>query len=216
MNVGGHVTVATAVLQGRGPGFLLGAALPDLAAMGRFRLRGHTTDQAVTAGIAVHHATDDAFHRHPWFVERNRRLAGMLLDAGVDRGAARACSHVGIELLLDGELLADRAIAEAIGSAFDAIVERRHALATLVVADDRLDWLTHLDWLATHHLPSDYDDAVAVARRLYRILARRPRLALNIDHVEIVAETLTDAQPDIKATARSLVDDLEAAMVDAS
>ena len=68
----------------------------------------------------------------------------------------------------------------------------------------------HLDRLADHQLPIDYHDPWAVARRLQRILARRPRLVLAQELVGTVAEVLAEHKPEIDATAVSLVAELTA------
>ena len=211
MNAGGHIAVVAGLSgQEAEPGLLLGSALPDLAAMGRFRLLGATANASVAKGIFLHHRTDEAFHRHPWFTRRNRALIEQLQEAGVQRGPARACSHVGIELLLDGELLRHQSLTQATTTAFAAIGPRRPDLSSLVLAPHSERWLQHLDRLADHQLPTDYHDPWAVARRLQRILARRPRLALAQELVGTVAEVLAGHKPEIDATAGSLVAELTA------
>lgn len=215
MNVGGHIAVAAALdLHGDDGGYLLGAALPDLSTMGGFRLLGSTTDALVAEGIRLHHRSDDAFHQHPWFTERNRSLRAELSAAGVPRGAARACSHVGIELLLDGELLDDDIISGATSRAFDAIAPRLDALDPLVGVSEIASWRRHLALLDERRLPTDYADPEAVARRLYRILQRRPRLALPLEVVPVVVEVLAKAQPSIAATAHSLINAIETELAD--
>lgn len=210
MNAGGHIAVALGLMQeGADPGFLLGAALPDLSTMGGFRLLGTTADAGIVGGIALHHRSDDVFHRHSWFTERNRHLIARLSSAGVGRGPARACAHVGIELLLDGELLGDPAIAGAAAEAFGAIESRLDSLLPLVRPDKTAGWRQHLVSLAGRGLPHDYDDATAVAERLYRILERRPRIALEAEHIGTVASALLEAQPSIADTAASLIAELE-------
>lgn len=213
MNAGGHIAVAAGLGDGANDsGYLLGAALPDLSTMGGFRLLGATRDPSITTGIRLHHQTDDAFHRHPWFTDRNRSLNTVLLEAGVGRGAARACAHVGIELLLDGELLDDPTIAAATDRAFAAIGPSLDALAPLVLPSELDGWRRHLARLAEHQLPADYADPRAVAHRLFRILARRRRLALDEALVETVASALAAAQPSIAASASSLLAGLKAAL----
>ena len=211
MNAGGHIAVAHQLGTFGGDddtGVNLGAALPDLAAIGHFRLRGATDDEAVAHGIDLHHRTDDAFHQHPWFTDRNRRLADRLGADGVGRGPARACSHVGIELLLDGELLRDPMRQAASTEAYNGIVDRLDALETLVDGDEQARWRRHLTRIAEVHLPDYYDDPEAVAALLHRILSARPRLALPTEQVTVVAAALADAQPDIAATASDLLADL--------
>lgn len=221
MNAGGHLAVAAAALAtGSRPelddahraGYLLGSALPDLAAMGRFRLLGSTDDTAISEGIATHHRTDDLFHRHPVFVEANRSVREALTAAGVARGPAMACGHVGVELLLDGRLLVDAGVARARDAAFDAIGARWSALATLVPDPRRDAWRHHLERVAAWRLAGDYDDPAEVATRLHRILARRPRLALPADAVTTVADALAEQRPHLRARAPGLVTELAAAL----
>ncbi|MEL7157341.1 MAG: hypothetical protein AAFN30_12175 [Actinomycetota bacterium] len=211
MNAGGHIAVAAG--QESDAGLLLGAALPDLGAMGGFRLLGRSDDRSVTDGIDLHHRTDDAFHRHPWFTQRNRRLTQRLDDAGLGRGPARACSHVGIELLLDGELMAVPELRHASTRAYDAIDHRLDALDGLVRDDERTRWRRHLQLIARRHLPTDYDQPTAVAARLHRILARRPRLALAAEHIATVAAALADEQPSIADSARDFLVELRAELL---
>lgn len=213
MNAGGHIAVAHRLGTFDGDddtGVNLGAALPDLAAIGHFRLRGATGDEAVTHGIDLHHRTDDAFHQHPWFAERNRNLADRLGADGVGRGPARACSHVGIELLLDGELLRDQTHQQASTEAFNGIMDRLDDLGELVEADHRDRWRRHLSRVSERHLPDFYDDPDAVAALLHRILSARPRLALPAEQIPTVATALADLQPDIAATATDLLAQLRA------
>jgi hypothetical protein len=175
MNFFGHATVACWL--DRDPRWVLGAMLPDFASMCRARLRG-ADDEIVAAGIALHHATDAAFHGAATFLDLYARGAEALEAAGVGRGPARAVAHVGTELLLDGLLLDDSIAAEAYRAAValparelglrfrdddDGAAERFHALAVR---------------LAAHGLPHDYRSPARVAGRLEQILARRPRLAL--------------------------------------
>ncbi|MEM9134095.1 MAG: hypothetical protein AAF962_24780 [Actinomycetota bacterium] len=213
MNAGGHIAVAHRLGTFDGDddsGVNLGAALPDLASIGHFRLRGSTDDDAVSHGIDLHHRTDDAFHQHPWFTGRNRELADRLGADGVGRGPARACSHVGIELLLDGELLRDPTHQAASADAYNGILDRLDDLESLVEAEHRARWRLHLTRVAERHLPDYYDDPQAVAALLHRILSARPRLALPTEHVPVVAAALADVQPDIAATATDLLGQLRA------
>ena len=208
MNVGGHVEVARRLHPGR-PLVWLGAALPDLAAMGGFRLLGHTTNTAVEKGITLHHRTDEAFHRHPHFTEPMGRLRAVLATDGISRGPARAVSHVGPELLLDGELLREPVLDDSVTNAFDCITGSDDELGSLVLDEHREPWLIHLAKVPTWGLPTDYADPAAIARRLHRILARRPRLAFDSEHVEAIEHRLSVEQTAIVATAPELLDDLE-------
>lgn len=210
MNIGGHIAVAMRLVPDA-PRVWLGAALPDLGAMGRFRLMGDSADPDVTSGIALHHATDDAFHRHPTFTEAMARLRADLAADGVGRGPARAAAHVGPELLIDGFLLADARLRNAIDDAFDEIQPLSHALATLVETDNEA-WIRHLSKVSAWGIPSDYSDPHAVAARLHRILSQRPRLKFGRAHVEAIGRRLAAEQPALDGAVPSLLDDLETSL----
>ncbi len=207
MNIAGHITVAMR-LAPDAPRVWLGAALPDLGAMGRFRLMGDSPDPDVTAGIALHHATDDAFHRHPTFTEAMARLRSVLSSDGVNRGAARAVAHVGPELMIDGHLLTFEHVTEAVNSAFGEIEPLGPALSSLVERD-RLEWDRHLGKVVSWGLPTDYAEPHAVAHRLHRILARRARLGFEASQIEQIGHRLAAEQPGLDAAVADLIDDLE-------
>lgn len=202
MNFGGHIAVAS--VDRKEPLFWLGSALPDLAAMGRFRLLGSTTEPIVGAGIRFHHATDAAFHGHPWFVAIQRLLQDQLQSDGLGRGPARAIAHVGPELLLDGALDHLAPTKKALAT----IGQVKHELVSLVNDEHQPRWLEHLDLVHSRPFPTDNDDPEAVARRLHRMLARRSRLSFEADHLSMVARRLEAAQPDIEQTAFPLVAEL--------
>ena len=215
MNVFAHVAVAARWADPEPPDrFLLGAALSDLATFGGFRLLGRSPDPAVAAGMAFHHRTDDAFHQHPWFRSRSGAAAAALERAGLGRGAARACGHVGVELLLDGSLQAgeqdrDRFRRVLAGAGSDGW---RPLLAPLVDERRRPDWLDHLDLLASPRDLPPYEDPAAVARRLHAICQRRPRLAFDQRAVDAVATELERLAGGIRDTAPELVEQLAATL----
>lgn len=227
MNVTGHIAVTTAALASRSPGHAdtrrssaievpvvaLGAALPDLASMGHFRLLGKArpgSDLAV--GIDAHHTTDHHFHRHPWFLELSGDTARRLTDVGLSRGAARACGHVGVELLIDGRLWREGVVRTATRRTFRQLASLLDGddaeLAGLVVPNRRAAWLTHLERLSTGDPPADQDDPAATAGRLFRILQRRPRLRFDAEHIPLVEATLAQVNPAITARSLTLVDEL--------
>ena len=210
MNVAGHITVALR-LYPDDPSIWLGAALPDLAAMGRHRLLGTTADAAVERGIALHHRTDDAFHRHDLFTGPMARLRSELAVDGVGRGPARAVAHVGPELLLDGELLSESVIVDAVAAAFELLVVLPDStLGSLVAGESEEAWLAHLRKIPAWGLPTDYADPAAVAGRLHRILERRPRLAFDHALVPAISDRLAFEQPSITSTSDRLLSDLVA------
>lgn len=207
MNVGSHILVAARISDDVDQ--WLGAALPDFAAIGRFHLQvppeswPDGRDQPIRVGIALHHRTDEAFHRHPWFTERVQILRHRLEAQGIARGPARAIAHVGPEMLLDGALLGGHQ--PRIDATFAALDHHRPSLADWT-RSTTVDWAAHLERLVEHGLPSDYGDPAAVARRLLRILAGRPRLGFEASQLGIVIAELEAQYPTIASEATDFFD----------
>ena len=216
MNFVGHIKVAIDQVSGPGGGhdgdlpYLVGAALPDVAAMGRFRLTSRSGDRGVQDGVTLHHRTDDEFHRHPWFRENSKVVTTELNRLGLGRGAARAVGHVGVELLLDGFLLDETdGLGTTVSRAMGAMADPTLELSGLVADDRRPDWSHHLRRTADWPLPSDYRDPAAVAYRLQRILTRRPRLGFGPDKIPMVEVVLAERQQQLESGAPALLDDLK-------
>ena len=193
---------------------LLGTALPDFAAIGRFQMHRQPSDGHVRTGVDVHHATDAAFHGHRLFIEANKELASRLRALGVNRGAARACGHVGVELLIDGHLLSRSPKLEQTAQAvLDSTTNRSLNLTELVREDRRSEWARHLERISSWDVPTDYHAPHAVARRLHRILSHRPRLAFAHDQIDHVADSLSRVAPAVIADLPTLLDDVAGEVV---
>jgi hypothetical protein len=218
MNLVGHVAVAVRSDPDAAPGLLAGAMLPDLAAIARIRLVASApatpADDAMrglTDGIALHHASDAVFHASSWFHRHNQGLRDALLDAGIDRGAARACAHAGLEMLLDGRLVEDHAVVGATDSAFDALSTSgaaRAAAAAAVAPGDAAIWLDRLDQLGRSLDPRSYRSAMNVAHRLHRMTRGRARIELRAEHVARVADALGAYRPVVAHDSERVVDDV--------
>ena len=180
--------------------------LPDLAAIARVRLgpaRGDLGD-----GVAVHHAADAVFHSSPWFNDRSQALRDALLAARVDRGAARACAHAGLEMLLDGGLVADRRVRDASDAAFAALTQRgatRDAVHALVEPVDRSHWQERLELIGTTLDVDAYRSPDAIAQRLHRMTSGRTRIELPAEQVDAVARELARVQPEVLGEAPAVV-----------
>jgi hypothetical protein len=205
MNFVAHIaTGLRAAGYGDDPAFLVGAALPDFASMRRTRLG--PAEGALGAGIALHHATDHAFHADGWFLDVERQLRERFRDDGLPDGAARACAHVGPELLLDGALLGDPSIASGVNIVYERIAAPDDDVVHLVPAPERERWRAHLAGVATRLDPFSYGDPVIVAQRLHLITSRRPRLAFDDALVVAVSARLRAVQPHIAASAYDVLD----------
>ena len=207
MNFFGHALIA-AELGGHAvdPRRVLGAMLPDFASMARTRL-GEAADVEVAAGVALHHETDAVFHRLPHFLALSEEGVGDLERAGVGRGPARATSHVGAELLLDGLLLERGGTAP---EAYLAAVGLDWAPLSILGRDeDGTERLGALyDRLGTFGLPDDYRTVDGCLLRLTQTLARRPRLAIGQDEQLAVREWLVGARAQLALDLDELMETL--------
>lgn len=196
MNHFAHAAVAAA--HGPDPALALGAMLPDFASMLRVRL-GAVSHPELRAGCALHHASDAAFHRAPEFVALLSGGSAELRDAGLPRGPARAAAHVGLELLLDAELARDagaakhyeRALAESTRPAIDAAI-------AWPGPDAALRWLALRLRLCARGAPDPSEDADALAHRIARALAARPRLAFTPSSHSRVTRWLESVRPALR------------------
>jgi acyl carrier protein phosphodiesterase len=199
MNFIGHLHVAR--WQRETPAFLLGAMLPDFAGMAGVRLLS-IGDPELEAGVRLHHRTDDVFHGAPAFSALVQETIATLTARGVERGPARAVGHIGVEMLIDGELLREGTLGSAYLSALVAFQEVSSALSTrfcaraeprAASADGAL--ATLITRLIRYGIPHDYERPEAVTARVSSVLARRPRLALTDAAQAIVGSIM----PDLKA-----------------
>lgn len=202
MNFFGHAVVASWTADADGH-HVLGAMLPDFAGM-----VGGRVDDAVlagapglAAGVALHHATDRVFHVLPVVAGLMRELGEALLAAGCGRGPARAAAHLGIELLLDGELARDAhahaayLVALGVADVPAAVLGPDHAgaLATLRAR------------LAAHGVPTDLADPAVAAHRVVRAIAGRPRLAASPRDAALIGAALTHIQPRVMAATATVM-----------
>jgi hypothetical protein len=191
--------------------FLAGTALPDFAAMARVRLTA--TDGRLGQGIAVHHATDRAFHASDWFLELEQDLRRSLSSAGLPDGGARVCAHVGPELLLDGALIADPAVTTSVDTVYRRLSLPDPRLVDAAVVAQRAPWARHLERVGGTLDSHLYMEPTAVGQLLWRIARRRPRLRFGPEHIPTVVAALEDLQPRIDHAAHDVVAVVAAALL---
>jgi len=209
VNLVGHVAVAPDAPNAPVE-FLVGCMLPDLAAIARVRLARPGGD--LGRGVEFHHACDTVFHESEWFRRANAQLRDALLDAGVTTGAARACSHAGVEMLLDGGLVTHAVVEARAQLTLDAVDASAAVLGDLATRETRAVWIERLHMIGSSLDPRRYADARFVAERLHRMTAGRRRIALRAEHVDVVAAALVavqrsigEAAPDVVASVKEAV-----------
>jgi hypothetical protein len=205
VNLVGHLVVGLR-LAGVGPthDVAFGVMLPDLGSMAGLRADRSSLPAAVAEGVRLHHLTDAAFHGQPWFAQAVAADRQALQEAGLARGAARACAHVGFELLLDGLLLEDRSVAESVGVALDALAAERLGAGAGGQPDRWEELFRRLR--DSRRLTDSYSTPEGVAHRLRWVLARRPRLALEQAHLDPLVERLQARRARLEAVAPVLVE----------
>ena len=195
MNFFGHAFTATWVRSH--PHFVLGAMLPDFATMIGARL-GAISEPTLADGVGWHHATDAEFHQLPSFRRLSHSLTDRLAERGIGRGGSLAAGHVGVELVLDG-WLSERERADDVFDDYHAALEAISVAQTgAILLDRRTSEVSapreRLAKLATalieHQVANKYSDTDVCAERVLRVLAPRPRLAIERRHQLALADEL--------------------------
>ncbi|MBK6919669.1 MAG: hypothetical protein IPH07_19905 [Deltaproteobacteria bacterium] len=197
MNLLGHAMVAR--WFDRDPYFVLGAMLPDLRTIARASALV-PRHGAVASGVAMHHRTDAAFHGLPEFVAACVHAGEELAADGVRRGPRLAVAHVGLELLLDGELAHDAALVD------DFVA----ALAIELPLDAGVrEVMTRLH---RRGAPHGHRDPHEVQQRLAHVLGRHPRLTPMPEELMPIRAWLERAQARLRAELPRWIDGLRRRM----
>ena len=188
----------------------LGAMLPDFCGMCGARVAA--ADEApVASGIALHHATDAAFHGLPVVTGLMRELDERLDRAGCARGPRRAASHIGVELLLDGVLVDE----PGYRAAYLAGLGHRPALRWRD-ADGEPRFAVLIERLRARGVPDDLRQPEAIAVRVQRVLAHRPLLAPSASDAAVIRDALVGFQPRVEVAAETILRALRAALAAAA
>jgi hypothetical protein len=204
VNYFGHAAVAS-WRQGRG-GLPLGAMLPDFSTMCGARVSG-SDDEDVAEGIALHHATDSAFHGAAAVTGLMRELDERLERGGCARGPRRAVAHIGVELLLDGVLVDNDEYRDSymLGIEYDAPITWRNE-------GDEARFAVLLERLRKHGIPDDLKKPEAIVYRLSRMLASRPLLAPSSSDLAVITVALIEHKPRVQIAAEAVLRMVRAAL----
>ena len=200
MNFFGHAAVASWDPGATEP-FVLGAMLPDVITISGARSARPRHEDA-RRGVALHHATDEAFHAAPDFIALTGLVRAGLERGGVPRGSAWAAAHVGVELLIDGTLVAD---ARA-GDLYLRALRDGEVHIACAFAADASRVAQFLDRARAAGIPYPYTDPQGVAVRVERALRSRPRLTLAQGQADVLAAVLGDVVTDVGIRAKALLD----------
>ncbi|HEX3763549.1 MAG TPA: hypothetical protein VHW23_32860 [Kofleriaceae bacterium] len=209
MNYFGHAAVASwsgAAGAAADAAMALGAMLPDFCGMCGARIEA-ADEPAVAAGIALHHATDAAFHPLPVVTGLMRELGERLARGGCSRGPRRATSHIGVELLLDGVLVSE----PGYRAAYLAGLDHQPALRWRD-ADGEPRFAALLERLRARGVPDDLRQPEAIAVRVQRVLAHRPLLAPSPGDAAVIRDALIAFQPRVEVAAETILRALRAAL----
>ncbi len=190
-----HPEVEANRIDERAP-FVLGAMLPDLCAMAGLRC-ARSRDERVNAGIDFHMETDAVFHETRMFIEHNRRVCASLRELGVGRGPARACAHIGVEMLIDAVLVESE---RHLGQYTSALRWGASQLSVLGSTEFGRGWslptklrlkgmLAHLADRGASVFEPTFD---RLSARFAGALAHRPRLAPNEAELSTIASFLAE------------------------
>jgi hypothetical protein len=183
--------------------------LPDfLSMLGRVRARGFGPE--VEAGVRLHHATDAVFHAIPAFLEQVASARSELARAGLARGAARAAAHIGVELLLDEVLAADRLGRRAYFSALEHARSETSALAWSRNDGQRFAELVSI--LTERGQPDFPSEPARLARRLRMALAGHPRLAFPPEQEIVLSDWVVRARPAVVGCAQVILTELRSSL----
>jgi hypothetical protein len=210
VNYFGHAAVASWLVRepdAVGP-VVLGAMLPDFSNMCRAHLAREQPDAAIARGVALHEATDAAFHQLPAATGLMRELDDRLERAGCARGPRRAVAHVGTELLLDGVFVDDAGYR----AAFEAGLACESAVAWSDGDAGDARFATLMSRLRDYGVPDDLRDPEMIAQRLARILAPRPLLAPSPDDMRAIRAALIAHRPRVEVAAATVLHGMRASL----
>ncbi len=191
MNFVAHAVIAEAL--GCSPLQAFGSMVPDLAnmvsGMTGVRSSPDLPEQELQFGSSVHVATDEAFHHHPTFVALTR-LAASAMDGR--RHVNTAAAHVGIELMIDGLLLAEPR------------ADPYPVALSVATPFCQGPWAELMGYLVDDNPTRHYRSVDGCAERTWRILGSRRVLAQGRPSIE----SLNTGLSEVAAEVRLALDDL--------
>jgi len=196
MNYFGHAVIAHWAHPE--PTFVLGAMLPDLAALTDESLE-ELDDPKLVQGVRFHHQTDALFHSSPTFVGLCREALSAARSVGVRKGPARGMTHLVVELVIDAHL-AEQPGARA--AYLDAMAARPEVLRKRPRLVEGLDWLLARG-AAVHNATPERLRAV-----LEHALRGRPRLEPAGEELDAALDAWVDLPARVEAGLETLLSDL--------
>ena len=188
-NIVTHIAITPKAVPYATEKAVYGSVVPDLAGMYRdfndrnFRLDDEELSPDIRFGKMLHTETDKAFDDLP----ETKQLVGILSadlqseEGRLSRGAVRALSQVGTDILLDGEVMKSEEVADLF------LRIRRSVLAGKFMIRKNLA-KSPVDDTAEEYfkggLPERYQDPEFVAELMHKRLASRGSASLTFDRSE--------------------------------
>jgi len=132
------------------------------------------------------------FHQTPMFVAHNQRAVAALRALGISRGPARAAGHMGVEMLIDAELVTDAPSVEAYQAALS------WGKSALTNDNTGMSWFSRTRLAGLCSLLSDrgastFEASVRrLAERLSGALSGRRLLAPTAQELALISTWLAD------------------------
>jgi hypothetical protein len=180
--------------------------LPDFASMAGIRLP-EVPPGALADGIAFHHETDRVFHRLKRFRGQESWTLAHMLGRGLRRGPARGVAHVGVELSLDGALVAST---ESHAGYLAAITAALSMHLEWESQGDEARLIQLAERLLELGVPKGYSDPQIVADRLIRIMKPRPLLRLTEHETPILHDAMPEVHLRVEEEAGAIMADMRA------
>jgi hypothetical protein len=200
MNFLSHHEIARRLNGERDRGYLFGTMAPDFFGMFRVQ-RSNTASASISAGLALHQPTDNAFDELAPIKELRASMAASFKEF-MPRWTAVQCSRVGKDILFDGIHLSQKPVLLAYGRTMLFAASGNAGIADM--AQPTQQWMDRLRMLEEVGIPR-YDDPLVVADSLQRRL-RGTRTEFDVSFIPELGASLAQHQVVVNEIGQAVVE----------